>query len=157
MSTTLVTISSGSSGARIVVHRTQLAMASVVSGPPGPPGPGGGALSSFEAASPLSGHQVIALDASGKAVYASCDNLAQVLRVVGISTAAAAAAAPISVQSKDTLEHAGWSWVAGDTILLGLNGALTSSLPVGAAFLQVLGKALAPTRILVGVQPPIIL
>lgn len=157
MSTTLVTIRGGSSAAQIVVHRTQLAMASVVPGPPGPPGPGGGALSDFEAAVPLSGHQGIALDASGKAIYASCDNLAHVLKVVGISTGAAAAAATLSVQSKDTLDHNGWAWVAGDTIMLGLNGALTNSLPVGAAFLQVLGKALSPTRILVGVQPPIIL
>lgn len=117
----------------------------------------GGALSLFEAAVPLSGHQGIALDANGKAIYASCDNLSHVMKVAGISTGAAAAAAALSVQSKDTLEHAGWSWGAGDPILLGLNGALTNTLPGGAAFLQILGKALAPTRILVGIQPPIIL
>ena len=109
------------------------------------------------ASAALSGHQVIAADGNGQAAYASADDLADVLRVVGVSTHAAALGASILVETNDVLEHGAWAWTPGDVVFLGINGAIVSAVPPGAAFSQVVGRALSATRILVGIQPPIVL
>lgn len=105
----------------------------------------------------LSGHQVIALNASGLAYYASADDLSTAFRVVGISTGAAGSGASITVQDKDVMTHNGWSWTPGQLVYLGLNGTLVAAVPVSAAFILVMGKALSSTSMLVGIQPPIAL
>jgi hypothetical protein len=42
-------------------------------------------------------------------------------------------------------------------VFVGAHGALTQTLPAEAVFSQMVGMALAPTRLLVDVQPPIFL
>lgn len=111
----------------------------------------------YTTAAALSGHQVIALDLSGLAIYATSDDVSLAFRVVGISTGAASSGASITVQDKDVMTHGGWSWTPGQLIYLGLNGVLTNTVPVSATFILVMGKALSATSILVGIQPPIAL
>lgn len=121
-------------------------------------GPAGTSTSpSYTTAAALSGHQVIALNLSGLATYASSDDLSMAFRVVGISTNAASSGGSITVQDKDVMTHGGWSWTPGQIIYLGLNGVLTNTVPVSATFILVMGKALSATSILVGIQPPIAL
>ena len=60
------------------------------------------------------------------------------------------------VQTAFTLEHSGWTWSPGP-VFVGTSGALVQVLPVGAVFAQVIGYALAPTRIRIDAQPPIVL
>lgn len=121
-------------------------------------GPAGTSTSpSYTTAAALSGHQVIALNSSGLAIYASADDLSMAFRVVGISHNAASSGASITVQDRDVMTHGGWSWTPGQVIYLGLNGVLSSTVPVSATFILVMGKALSATSILVGIQPPIAL
>ena len=60
------------------------------------------------------------------------------------------------VQTDFDLTHAGWAFATGP-VFVGASGALVQVLPVGAVFAQVIGYALAPTRIRIDVQPPIVL
>jgi hypothetical protein len=132
-----------------------LGAAQGLGGPPGPPGPSGGAGATYTAAEAVSGHAVLALDASGQAIYASANDAGHALRIVGISLSAAAAAASVGVQSAGYLEHAGWTWAPGALLDLGLAGAIVASPPVGAVFIQVLGRALSATRVHLVPQPPV--
>lgn len=128
-----------------------------LSGPPGPAGPPGGSGTSFVTAEAVGGHLVLALNAAGLAFRASADVSSHALRVAGLSLSAAAAGDAVTVQSAGYVEHSGWTFTADAPVYLGLNGALVQAVPAGAAFVQVIGKALSSTRLLVALQPPIVL
>lgn len=123
-------------------------------GAQGIPGPAGGATTVTVGAAPLSGHSAVALDAAGLLIKADCTNLAHLGAVVGLLTDAYAPGDQAVVQTAFTVEHVGWTWAPGP-VFVGTAGQLTQSLPVGAAFSQVVAHALAATLVLVDVQPPI--
>lgn len=134
----------------------------VVRGVPGPrgtqgiPGPAGGATVVTVGATPLSGHTAVAMDADGLLIYADCTNPAHIGAVQGVVANAYGAGDPAVVQTDFDLTHAGWAFATGP-VFVGAAGALAQTLPVGAVFAQVVGYALAPTRIRIDVQPPIVL
>ena len=125
-------------------------------GPQGIPGPVGGATTVMVGAAPISGHTAVALDSGGLLVYADCTNPAHIGAVQGVVGNAYSPGDLAVVQTDFELVHAGWSFATGP-VLVGLSGALVQTLPPGALFAQVVGFALAPTRIRVDVQPPIVL
>ena len=125
-------------------------------GPQGIPGPAGGATTVTVGATPISGHCAVALDASGLLVYADCTNPAHIGAVQGVVGNAYSTGDLAVVQTDFDLVHAGWSFSPGP-VLVGTSGALVQAPPPGAVFAQVVGFALAPTRIRVDVQPPIVL
>jgi len=125
-------------------------------GPQGIPGPVGGATTVMVGAAPISGHTAVAMDADGLLIYADCTNPAHIGAVQGVVGNAYSPGDQAVVQTDFELVHAGWSFTAGP-VLAGLSGALVQTLPPGALFAQVVGFALAPTRIRVDVQPPIVL
>lgn len=128
-------------------------------GPPGIqgiPGPAGGATLVTVGATPISGHTAVALDAGGLLVYADCTNATHIGAVQGVIANAYGAGDPAVVQTDFDLTHAGWAFATGP-VFVGAAGALVQVLPVGAVFAQVIGYALAPTRIRIDVQPPIVL
>ncbi len=116
----------------------------------------GGATLITVGASPISGHTAVAMDADGLLIYADCTNPAHIGAVLGVVANAYGAGDLAVVQTDFELVHAGWSFAPGP-VLAGLSGALVQTLPPGALFAQVVGFALAPTRIRVDVQPPIVL
>ena len=125
-------------------------------GPPGPIGPEGGATLVTVGAAPISGHTAVALDSGGLLVYADCTNPAHIGAVQGVVGNAYSPGDLAVVQMDFELVHAGWSFAPGP-VFVGASGALVQTLPPGAIFAQVVGYALAPTRIRVDVQPPIVL
>ena len=125
-------------------------------GPQGIPGPAGGATTVTVGATPLSGHTAVALDSGGLLVYADCTNPAHIGAVQGVVGNAYSPGDQAVVQTDFDLTHAGWSFSPGP-VFVGASGALVQVLPVGAVFAQVIGYALAPTRIRIDVQPPIVL
>ena len=125
-------------------------------GPQGIPGPAGGATTVTVGATPISGHCAVALDAGGLLVYADCTNPAHIGAVQGVVGNAYSPGDLAVVQTDFELVHTGWSFSPGP-VLAGLSGSLVQTLPPGAIFAQVVGFALAPTRIRVDVQPPIVL
>lgn len=120
----------------------------------GPPGPAGADLTAI-AAAVLNGHKAVAYQADGRIVHASCDNLGHMLTVVGVITAAAGPDEQVAVKASDVIEFTGWAWVPGP-VLLGIDGALTQTLPPGALFAQTVGRG-AGTRLFVSLQPPILI
>ncbi len=120
----------------------------------GPPGPAGGATTVTVGAQALSGHSVVAVDAAGLLVKADCTVAAQRGAVVGLLANAYAPGDQAVVQTAFTLEHSGWSWAPGP-VFVGAAGQLAQSVPPGAVFTQVVAHALAPTLVLVDIQPPI--
>lgn len=125
-------------------------------GPQGIPGPAGGATTVMVGAAPISGHTAVALDSGGLLVYADCTNSAHIGAVQGVVGNAYSPGDLAVVQTDFELVHAGWSFSPGP-VFVGASGALVQTLPPGALFAQVVGFALAPTRIRVDVQPPIVL
>lgn len=126
-------------------------------GPRGLAGAPGGALLEVVAGAVLSGHMAVAYDDAGELVPASADDAAHALRLVGVTTGAAASGAPALVQTRDVIEHSGWAWVPHQPVYLGLGAALVQAVPVGAVFCQLMGTALSPTRLLLNPQPAVFL
>lgn len=120
----------------------------------GIPGPAGGATVVTVGATPISGHSVVAMDASGLLIYADCTNPAHLGSILGVVANAYSAGDPAVVQTSFDLAHAGWSFTPGP-VLVGAGGALVQTLPVGAVFAQVIGYALSVTRVHIDPQPPI--
>lgn len=131
-------------------------MGVLIAGKTGPIGPAGGATLVTVGAAPISGHTAVALDSGGLLVYADCTNAAHIGAVQGVVASAYSAGAQAVVQTGFELVHAGWAFATGP-VFVGASGALVQVLPVGAVFAQVIGYALAPTRIRIDVQPPIVL
>ena len=125
-------------------------------GPQGIPGPAGGATTVMVGAAPISGHTAVALDSGGLLMYADCTNPAHIGAVQGVVGNAYSPGDLAVVQTEFELVHAGWSFAPGP-VFVGASGALVQVLPVGAVFAQVIGYALAPARIRIDVQPPIVL
>lgn len=100
----------------------------------------------------LGGHRAVILDSAGAAFYA--DPLTG-LEVAGITTAAALVGETITIQTFGELAEPSWAWAPGP-VYLGPLGTLTQTTPAAGACLQ-LGIATAPTRILIRIQPPILL
>ena len=125
-------------------------------GPQGIPGPAGGATTVMVGATPISGHTAVALDSGGLLIYADCTNPAHIGAVQGVVGNAYSPGDLAVVQTDFELVHAGWSFSPGP-VFVGASGALVQVLPVGAVFAQVIGYALAPTRVRIDVQPPIVL
>ena len=125
-------------------------------GPQGIPGPAGGATTVMVGATPISGHTAVALDSGGLLIYADCTNPAHIGAVQGVVGNAYSPGDLAVVQTDFDLTHAGWAFATGP-VFVGASGALVQTLPPGAIFAQVVGYALAPTRIRVDVQPPIVL
>ena len=125
-------------------------------GPQGIPGPVGGATTVMVGAAPISGHTAVALDPGGLLIYADCTNLANLGAVLGVVANAYSPGDLAVVQTDFDLTHAGWAFATGP-VFVGATGALVQTLPMGAVCAQVVGYALAPTRIRIDVQPPIVL
>lgn len=145
----------------VVINNTVTELIEVsVQGPIGPQGPAGapgGALLTGTAGAALSGHMAVAYDSAGLLVYASADDPEHAFTFAGITTGAAVSGAAATVQRNDVIEHAGWTWAAGDPIFLGLGGALVQSPAPGAVFLKPLGLALTATRVMLAIQPAMFL
>lgn len=126
-------------------------------GPAGVPGSPGGAGAVYAAAEPVSGHSVLGVDGAGAVFAASADVLSHALRIAGVSLNAAAAGDAVSVVGAGVVQHAGWAFTPQQPVYLGLSGALVQALPLGALYARVIGTAVAPTRVLVDMQPPVVL
>lgn len=150
-------------GGRTVVARQQKPAAVVITrgvpgerGARGLPGPAGGETTVTVGPTILSGHSAVAVDEQGLLVPADSTNPAHLGAVIGVIADAYSPGEEAVVQTSFVLEHVGWNWGPGP-ILVGAAGALVQALGPDSLFAQTLGKAISPTRVLVGISPPITL
>lgn len=123
-------------------------------GPPGPPGPAGSIAYTGLAAEAIGGHRAIIQTTAGL-MYADASAATHSGRVVGVTTSAANAGDQITYQSAGRIVEPSWSWTPGDDIYVGLDGALTQSIPFGAAFVQRAGYAIDATTMWVDLSEPV--
>lgn len=121
-------------------------------GPPGASAQGNRSETAVQAAVTLGGHKAVRGTPAG-AVYASAAILADLGTVIGVTTGAAAAGADVAVVSSGAIDEPSWAWAPGP-VWLGLDGNLTQIPPAGA-FVQQIGVAVGPTRLIVSLGPPI--
>lgn len=101
----------------------------------------------------LSALRAVTLNASGEAVYASTDTIANA-QVVGITMGAASSGQQVGVKTFGPMIDASWSFTKGP-VFLGTNGALTQTAPTGGAIAVQVGKALTTTQLFVDVETTI--
>lgn len=118
---------------------------------------GGGGVSPEEpltalATMPISGHRGIRAVFGGVAT-ASASDPTHFNTLVGVSIGAAAPGAICSYIAAGPITEPSWTWAPGP-VLLGIDGLLTQQEPA-SGFLQQVGISDSPTRIIVGILPPI--
>lgn len=97
----------------------------------------------------LSGHRLVAYNASGNIVYADHVNEPD---VIGISLNAAAIGQPVSIALNNSeVEHAGWSWTPQHGVFLGANGTIVQT-PVANGYSVRVGEAITPTKIFLHIE-----
>jgi hypothetical protein len=127
-----------------------------VAGPPGPAGPAGsGLVTSFVAASALSGHRVMITSGNGTCNYASSSDTSHALKLAGISTGAAAQGSTIDLQNSGRMEEPTWNWTPEQPIFCGITGNLTQTPPT-TGFQCVVAMAESATSIIIKLSEPII-
>lgn len=105
------------------------------------------------AAANLSGHRAIVLNSTQQAIYADNQTSAHAARVLGITTGAAAIGSNATIQTFGLTESS-WNWSIGP-IFLATDGTLTQTPPT-TGFLLVIASAIAPTKIFINIQSPIL-
>lgn len=131
-------------------------------GDTGRAGGGGGSTTitadapTYIAATAISGHTVVTLDVTGKALPADPTVAAHAHAVIGISLNAASAGGQLTVVDSGLLTHLGWSFEPGLPVFIGMDGVITQT-PPSAVWQKVVGVALSATSIVVGLQPAIFL
>lgn len=103
----------------------------------------------------IGGHRVLIATADG-CDYANANNLDHVNKVIGISVGAFSRGDQVvfAADGEEMFEPS-WNFQIG-AVYLGVNGLLTQN-PAGLAFMQQVATALSSNRILVKIEPPIIM
>lgn len=122
----------------------------------GPAGPAGGASTlTLTAPGAIGGHRAVVPNGDGTLAYADSQNPAHFGKVVGFTLNAGSVGDPVSVAVSGEVTEPSWAWVPGE-VYLGSNGLLTQTAPT-TGFVQVMGIATTPTRMVVGLRAPILL
>lgn len=122
-------------------------------GLPGPPGSGGVSLI---AGATMGGHRVVQSIANVGLVYASADQLADALRLVGVIQSAVNVGDEVTVTTNGEITESSWNWDIGKPVYLGLNGLLTQTIPEApaAAFSVIVGMPTSAQSIFVKLREP---
>lgn len=122
----------------------------------GPQGVPGETVLAYTAGQAISSLFVVRLDASSKAVYASCKESSSFLRVIGITQNAALLDGIVNVRKYGILSDPTWDWDLDKNIFLGEDGRLVQSPDIlGAVFVQNVGYPITKTSMFVNLNTPI--
>lgn len=117
-----------------------------VPGGQGAPGQPGGAVQRITAQA-LSGHRLVTPLDDGTVDYADATNAAHMSRPLFLTTGAWGTGVTADLVSAGPVSEPTWSWTPGQPIWLGVNGALTQTIPVGAAFVRRVAEVIDATTI----------
>lgn len=131
----------------------------LAAGAQGPAGVDGSVLAAQltkTAGASLSGHRAVVLNNDGEAIYADSSTISHRDKVLGITTGAASAAAPVTIQTYGELVEPSWAWTLDEPVFLGLTGLLTQTVPV-SGFVQRIGFPLTATSLFIDVDDAVTL
>lgn len=107
----------------------------------------------LEAAQDISALRCITTDATGKAVYASIDTLANAM-VIGISSTAATTGTNVTIKTTGLMTDAFWSFTKGP-VFLGTNGTLTQTAPSNGSIVVQVARAITANTIIIDIDTTI--
>ena len=107
----------------------------------------------------LSGHRIVVLSALGVVSYASNQTANHADSIFGMTKSAALMSDQVQVaRVGEEIVEPTWSWVTGQVLFLGVDGALIQSEPISPALFSLIVEfATSPTSILLDVREPIFL
>lgn len=105
---------------------------------------------SLTAGENLSALRAVTSNASGQAVYASNNTLANA-QVIGITSNAASSGGGVTIKTSGIMTDSNWAWTKG-TVFLGTNGTLTQSAPTSGAIVVHVGRALTATTLQIDID-----
>ena len=117
--------------------------------------PGGSSID-VVASGPIGGHRAVVLTSAG-AAYATNQNPQHGMKVLGVTTNAAAAGGTLSVVRSGKMSEPSWSFDTSKPVFLGVDGLLTQVAPAypAAAFSLIVGFPLSATELFVGLREPL--
>lgn len=101
-------------------------------------------------------NRVIICDVDGKYYHADSSDISHVGKVIGISKNATLTDEDIDLITSGSLEDQAFTFNPGQSVFFDTQGALTQT-PPSVGFIQVVGTAVSPTKVLVGIKSPVIL
>jgi len=105
----------------------------------------------------ISAHRIVKRGLDGKLYYASCTNLDDIDRIVGLSLNAAEAGGVVRVLVLGTCKDPSFNFDVTKPLFLGVNGRLVQYVPDVALFVQRLGRVVGPQEILIDLDESIVL
>jgi hypothetical protein len=127
-----------------------------VGGPSGPAGQPGGVVERVTAAA-LSGHKLVVPLDDGTVNYGDSSNILHANRPVWLTTGAWGSGVTATLVAAGPVTEPSWNWTPGLPIWLGLNGALTQTIPVSAVFARQVARVINATTLEFTTQQPIML
>ena len=102
---------------------------------------------------------MVVLDGQGGATYASNADQTHANRVVGMTTHAAVAGAPVALAIYGEITEPSWNWDTANPVYLGVDGLLTQIVPEfpDAKFSVVVGFPISTTTLFINIGIPITL
>ena len=105
----------------------------------------------------IGSHKIVKLGNDGYLYYASCDNLDDVERILGLSLNSADPGGSVRVLTFGRCEDTSFNFDVSKPIYLGKNGAVVQDIDNGTVFIQRLGRVLKNNEILIDLDEPIII
>jgi hypothetical protein len=84
----------------------------------------------------------------------SSTNLADLNTLIGLAKQTGNIGSMVTVAEDEFMTNTSWTWIPNKPVFLGINGTLTQSL-IGVLFVQQVGVALTPTKIVIRISQPI--
>lgn len=104
----------------------------------------------------ISGHRLVKTTTSGKVGYASSIDLASANNILGMTLNAAADGDTLTVIQSGKVTEPSWTFTPDTHLFCGVDGTLTQTQPA-TGFSLVVGIALSPTELLLGIKQPIVI
>ena len=107
----------------------------------------------------INAYQVVAVRSDGLAYIADASAVADANRIVGVATTSATTGNTISVQQVGVVNNNGFLFTAGESVFLGLVGALIQTVPSDTPgnFSVMMGVALSASQLELQIGTPVIL
>ena len=136
-----------------IIVQQELSSVIIGEGSQGVPGiPGEGTAVYIIASIDLGGHRVVKSTDNGCA-YADSSDISDIGKVLGITSSAYSSGSLATIHTSSEIIEPSWNFTPG-AVYLGSNGLLTQIVP-SVGFIQQIGVATAPTKLVVQIQPPI--
>lgn len=105
----------------------------------------------------LHAHRIVKYDANGKLEVVDPTALAHVNTAIGMSLQAGTTDSYVNVARFGRITDSSFAFTPGARLYIGADGVPVESLPVGAVFMQAVGRARTATEIYLGIEPAILL